>query len=186
MKSLLVGLFFFFLIIPSAFAEEELRIDVVATPSMPPEVNYTLPYPGILPDNPLYPLKAARDRVISFFISDPIKKADFDLLQADKRIQAGVLLLRKDNPDTALAITTISKGQNYFEEAVHAYHEAQKVKKPIEIGDLPDRLNRAARKYAEVLTDEEHNLPKEKREAFASLVTRSEKLVSFVPAHSEK
>src|ERR1700704_2037322 len=39
-------------------------------------VDYTLPYPGLLPDSPLYFLKTFRDRLISFFISSPIKKAD--------------------------------------------------------------------------------------------------------------
>ncbi len=43
---------------------------------------YALPYPGILPDNVLYNLKVFRDKVFEFLIIDPVKKADFYLLQA--------------------------------------------------------------------------------------------------------
>ena len=52
------------------------------------QIQYELPYPGILPDNPLYFLKAIRDNVLGFFITDPLKKADYSLLMADKRLQS--------------------------------------------------------------------------------------------------
>ena len=121
MKRFLLCLLVFLLLAPRASAQEALKIDsATITASPTPEIQYVLPYPGILPDNPLYALKAARDRVVSFFISDPLKKAEFDLLQADKRVQAGLFLLHKDNPDVPLAITTISKGQNYLDEAIVA------------------------------------------------------------------
>ena len=58
----------------------------VMTPT--PTPNYLLPYPGMLPDNPLYMLKAMRDRVINFLIADSQKKAEFYLLQSDKRLNA--------------------------------------------------------------------------------------------------
>ena len=38
-------------------------------------VDYELPYPGLLPDSPLYFLKISRDRLIEFMIGDPIKKS---------------------------------------------------------------------------------------------------------------
>ena len=71
---------------------------VIITPSPTPyqHVTYEMPYPGILPDNPFYPLKTLRDRVVGFLITDPGKNATFDLLQADKRFQAGVMLYEKD------------------------------------------------------------------------------------------
>ena len=58
-------------------------------------VDYELPYPGLLPDNPLYPIKVFRDKVVSFFITDAQKQATFDLLQADKRVAAGEYLLQE-------------------------------------------------------------------------------------------
>ena len=81
-------------------------------------VEYTLPYPGILPDNPLYPIKTLRDKIVSFFITDAKKQAQFDLLQADKRLVAGEYLLEEQHPASDLISETISKGQNYFADAI--------------------------------------------------------------------
>lgn len=78
--------------------------------------DYQLPYPGILPDNPLYNLKTLRDKLQSFLISVPSKKAEFDLLQADKRLSTSIALSQQGKYE--LAETTISKGENYFEDAI--------------------------------------------------------------------
>jgi hypothetical protein len=170
-----VFLFLLILFVPSAYAQEELEIDAISV-TPPSEVQYTLPFPGILPSNPLYPLKATRDRVVSFFISDPVKKAEFDLLQADKRLQAGLFLLSEENPDHALAISTISKGQNYFEEALVAAGKLKQTKE--EAGDLPNRLHTAALKHHEVLTKAARSIPEEKKKEFSLLLKRSAGFVS--------
>lgn len=101
-----IFIFLFFLVTPVSAQEA----------SNSATVDYQLPYPGILADNPLYNLKTLRDRIIDFFISDPIKKSEFDLLQADKRLSVGIALF--DKGEQKLAETTISKGENYFEEAL--------------------------------------------------------------------
>ena len=75
-------------------------------------VQYVLPYTGILPDNPLYFLKAIRDNALNLLITDPLQKANYDLLMADKRLGAASMLLDKGKID--LAITTLSKSGNYF------------------------------------------------------------------------
>jgi len=87
-------------------------------------VQYDLPYTGILPDNPLYFLKALRDNVLNVFITDPLQKANYDLLMADKRLGAANTLLDKGKLD--LAITTLSKSGNYFYLAIQ---QAANVKK---------------------------------------------------------
>ncbi len=87
-----------------------------ATPSATQNIEYDLPYPGLLPDNPLYYLKAIRDNVFKFLIRDPLTKAEFDLLQSDKRLEAARLLLLKGNSE--LSITTLSKSGNYFDDAI--------------------------------------------------------------------
>lgn len=104
------------LFITSAFAQE------IASESA--KNNYQLPYPGLLPDNPLYKIKALRDRIIEFLISDPIKKAEFDLLSADKRLAIGLALFEKKKFE--LAESTISKGENYFEEGIKNLDQAKK------------------------------------------------------------
>src|SRR5690242_14285884 len=71
--------------------QPETRQPLAETPT-PVTNDYTMPYPGLLPDSPLYSLKVFRDRVISFFISDPLKRSSFDLLQADKRLEGAYYL----------------------------------------------------------------------------------------------
>lgn len=172
MQRFLLSLLLFFCLASPVFAQEELLINSV-TPTPPQTVEYTLPYPGILPNNPLYPLKAARDRIVSFFISDPQKRAEFDLLQADKRLQAGLFLLHQEKPEVMLAISTISKGQNYFEEALIATEKAREENEEAVLGDLTDRLVRSARKQHELLTNEEKNAENSRKDDFATLVKRS-------------
>jgi len=112
-------------------------------------VDYTLPYPGILPDNPLYTLKVVRDQVIGLLISDPLKKAEYDLLQADKRLASGVSLVKEGNAKYNLAVTTISKGENYFDEGIAKL--ALVGKQGIDVKSFASTMNTAAQKHVEVL-----------------------------------
>jgi hypothetical protein len=69
------------------FVKSDVVVAKEATGSASIEnVEYYLPYPGLLPDNPLYYLKAIRENIQKFFISDPLRKAQFDLLQANKTL----------------------------------------------------------------------------------------------------
>ncbi len=115
----------------------------------PTSVDYSLPYPGILPDSPLYILKAIRDRVVSFFISDPLKKAEFDLLMADVRLNAAQYLFDKGEAKYSLAETTISKGENYFFEALNMANVAKQQGAPV--NDFISKLILASQKHQEVI-----------------------------------
>lgn len=80
------------------------------------EIDYSLPYPGgILPDNPLWTLKALRDKIWYTITSNHLKKAELDLLFADKRLGSSLELMQKNKPD--VAISTLSKGEKYLEMA---------------------------------------------------------------------
>lgn len=85
--------------------------------------NYQLPYAGLLPDSPLYFLKALRDKVEEFLISDPQKKSEFDLLSADKRLSVGIALF--DKKEYSLSESTISKGGNYMEDGIFQMQKAK-------------------------------------------------------------
>lgn len=147
-----VTLLFFLLLIfikTSVFAQDTPSSSAFFTATETAKVDYELSYPGILPDNPLYIFKAVRDKVVSFLITDPLKKAEFDLVTSDKRFYAALFLTDKDK-DT-LAISTISKGNNYFEDAISKIFEAKKQK--IEVSQYLVKLNLAALKHKEVLSD---------------------------------
>ena len=80
-------------------------------------VNYYLPYPGILPDSPLYRIKAARDIVSTWFTFDPESKAEKELFLADKRINAAVALI--EGGKSNLGLTTATKAEKYLEQSVN-------------------------------------------------------------------
>lgn len=133
-----------------AFAQE-----ILPTPT--PQINYELPYPGLLPDNPLYVLRVIRDKTIGFLISDPLKKAEFDLLQADKRLNAGIYLFNSAKSGTVqnptkqnenkmkLAVSTVSKAENYFEQAIGKMGEAKTQGKDT-VG-IEEKLKNALKKH---------------------------------------
>ena len=61
------------------------------------KANYELPFPGLLPDHPLYLLKAGRDRALIFVTRDYDSKARLQLELSDKRVRAGELLVDEKN-----------------------------------------------------------------------------------------
>lgn len=131
-----------------------------------PQVDYELPYPGLLPDSPLYILKVARDKIVSFLISDPLKKAEFDLLQADKRLNAGIYLFNSAQNDKKiqLAVSTISKGENYFEESLGKAKEARL--EGMEINEITRKLINSAKKHQEELDALEKKSAQNFKESF--------------------
>ncbi|RJQ27424.1 hypothetical protein C4577_01165 [Candidatus Parcubacteria bacterium] len=127
-----------------------------SSPSAVPKVEYQLPYPGVLPDNPLYFLKAARDRLVSILINDPLKKSEFNLLNSDKRIGAGIALVEKDKD--ALAVSVISKSNNYLFDAVIAAEESKKLGKDTK--SLSENIRNSILKHKEKIEELEKLIDK--------------------------
>lgn len=114
------------------------------------KVEYALPYPGILPDHPLYFLKRLRDTILERLINDPIRKAEFYILQSDKRLQMGVMLTAAGKG--TLGESTISKAEKYMEQAItnlSSYKKSGGVVPPYVV----ERLEKATAKHREVITD---------------------------------
>lgn len=130
-----------------SFAKSDLASAEVLSPTPTPQVSYELPYPGLLPDSPLYLLKIIRDKAVGFLISDPLKKAEFNLLQADKRLNAGIYLLNKGK--TSLAMSTVSKAENYLEEALGKIGEAKMQGR--NISEMEGKLRNALKKHKQEL-----------------------------------
>lgn len=124
------------------------------TPIMKKEVmvkiEYTLPYPGILPDNPLYFLKQLRDGILDRLIVDPTRKVEFYILQADKRLAMGIMLV--DQKKNALAEQTISKGTKYLDRAVGDLANLKNSGKEVSTS-VVDRLEKSIAKQIEVVGD---------------------------------
>jgi hypothetical protein len=92
-----------------------LQNDVLADESV--RINYNLAYPGkILPDHPLWTVKALRDRVWLWITTNPTRKAELKLLFADKRLGMSKILFEKGQSGIAFSILT--KSEKYLEEAM--------------------------------------------------------------------
>jgi hypothetical protein len=113
-----------------------------------PVVNYNLPYPGtVLPDSPLWYLKAARDKLQYFVTADSLKKAELALLYSDKRLGASGMLLENKKPETAM--TVLLKGEKYLEIA--AKEEALARKNGVDTADFLIKLTNASLKHREYI-----------------------------------
>lgn len=160
---------------PSIYGSTSLTVQGISDSSESASVNideYQLPYPGMLPDNPLYPLKTFRDKIVGFLISDPLKKAEFNVLQADKRLQAGVYLIDKSKK-YKLAIETISKGVNYLEEAFLKTSDAYK--QGMDAAAMQDRLEKALAKHESVISALSKKAPEDFSAGFEILSSRIDK-----------
>lgn len=128
------------------------------------KVDYVLPYPGILPDHILYPLKMLRDRILDFLIREPFKKTDFLILMADKRLGAGKSLI--EGGKAALGELTISKGEKYLERAIDKASQARQQGK--NVGGLLDKLEKSVQKHIEVLEEVLQKAPESVRPGLTS------------------
>src|SRR3989338_4004740 len=145
MKKLLAVLFILLLVSFSSLAfAQEISPTPQPSPS-PTPVKYNLPYPGMLPDSPFYKLKVLRDKIMLVLIQDPMKKVEYHLLLADKRIQMAKILVNKGK--TELAKETALKGENEYTLLVFLFKDVQKKQNKA----LFDKLELAALKHQEVL-----------------------------------
>lgn len=145
----------------------------ISIASLTPSVDYQLPYPGILPDNQIYPLKEIRDKIAGFFINNPLKKAEFDLLKADVRMSAAISLVEQKK-NVSLTATTMSNAQDYFSEAINKTGEAKA--QGMDTRDFVKRLIIANQKYLEIVKSIEGKIDKKEAEKFGLLEKRIESL----------
>lgn len=132
--------------------------DTMASP-----VNYSLAWPGILPDNKLYKLKVLRNKIIYKMIINSVKKVEFDLLMADKTIYASKLLVEKGKIE--LAKDTALKGENYYSMLVQDYNNALLQGKKIP-KNLDNKITLGAMRHQEVFKDLENKVTGEDKETF--------------------
>ncbi len=106
-----------------------------------PKIDYLLAYPGkVNPDNPLWYAKVLRDKTWLTFTFKSAKKAELNLLFADKRLGSSLILFQNNKPD--LALSTLMKSAIYLETA-----EALMV----EDADFYNKIGLSALKHWEVI-----------------------------------
>jgi predicted lipase len=122
----------------------------------------------MLPDHPLYILKTVRDKIMEFLISDPIRKIEFYILQSDKYVNAGVLLI--DQQKETLAKSAFSAANAYKKQAVTLSDTLGK-----QGGMLPqyisERLGKSLMKQEEVITSIAERIPQSYKEVFVGFIS---------------
>jgi hypothetical protein len=113
----------------------------------PQEVNYYLPYPGILPDHPLYWLKMVRDRIKLDLTKDSLDHYQLLLLYADKRIGAAQVLIEGNK--VPLGVSTAVKAEKYIQRVLSEFENLKKAGKTTAM--MEDQLVKATAKHQEVL-----------------------------------
>lgn len=125
---------------------------------------YNLPYPGTLPDNPLYKLKVLRDKITLFLITSPSKKIDYYLLLTDKGISTTELLVKEKK--FALAKETALKGENNYTLLTYLIRDKKwDIKK-----EQYQKVETAALKHQDVLKDIIKLTPKEDKKTFENVL----------------
>lgn len=131
------------------------------------KVVYQLPYPGILPDNPLYFLKVTRDRIQAFLIRDNLKKAQLYLLYSDKRLAMAEALEKKGK--VSLALSTLSKGEKYFLKIPQLLKQA-KEQGTSPSAELVDRIKTSNQKHKEVIGEIFQDVPQGSQEGLNEIM----------------
>lgn len=167
---LVVSGFLFKADVRAASLQPEVR-DVPTASAAPQKVEYFLPYPGILPDHILYSLKTLRDKIMGFLIKDPLKKAEFELLTADKRLGAGKVLMEGGKPE--LGKTTISKGEKYLEKALLTLEKAKNDGQKTE--EALNKMEKAVRKHIEVLEEVLLKAPDQAKPGLTNALEKAQK-----------
>lgn len=153
---------------------------VIPSPSVSPvptatpmPIEYVLPYPGLLPTHPLYFIKNIRDAVIEFLITDTVSKADFYILQADKKLNMGVVLLgAKKTKDADSAFSDAMTSRTRAITLLETYRKAGSTVP----GYLIEKLFLSMDKHTEVLRDAGR-----KTDAVVALRVRAERSLNQAP-----
>lgn len=124
------------------------------------KIQYRLANPGsVLPDHPLWPVKAARDRIWLYATTSDTRKAELNLLLADKRLFSAKILFEKSDIETGY--TALTKAEKYLEEA--AQLEQENRKHGIDTSEFLIHLANASLKHLEVINDMLLIVPEEVR-----------------------
>lgn len=174
-----LGLFFAFLVLAISivrFSRQQYEIEYKdygdpASSQSGELVEYYLPYPGMLPDHPLYFAKMLRDRVRLIIVKEKNKKVEMLLFYADKRIGASEVLLKGNK--ISLAEVTAHKAEQYMGQAISLMHEFKKEERDEHI-DLWWRYYRSINTHKRLLDEMTSMLEGDARVAMEKVVKNSE------------
>lgn len=169
--ALAVGISFVFLgMFTWVFAQE--TVPLTPTPS-PSPIEYVLPYPGILPDHPLYFLKQLRDKILGIFITKPVRKIEFYILNADKRLNMATALL--DKKKESLALKTAQESAGFLAKAEVKLFEIP-AGSDLALNSVKDRFGKSLAKHIEILNADNKRISSDNVQGFTKVIEELERL----------
>ncbi|OIO15195.1 hypothetical protein COV53_06575 [Candidatus Gottesmanbacteria bacterium CG11_big_fil_rev_8_21_14_0_20_37_11] len=112
-----------------------------------PTIVYVLPYPGILPNHPLFFLKELRDKILIIITRKTNEKSNLYLLLSDKSLVMGQMLWESKNYDES--VKSLEKGESHLLNSILVLLKNQNGE------TLPpgftDKIKLAAKKHEEVI-----------------------------------
>lgn len=152
--------------------------NITPTPT-PAIIQYDLAYPGILPGNFLYKVKVFRDKVQLTMTTDPKKRIDLLLKQADKGILASAMLV--DKQQWNLATETALKAEH---KMTLLTPEISYMEEPIDQNFLK-KLQTASLKHQEVFAKLRERVPTESQLVFSQVIEFSKRNQSEIEKYIE-
>lgn len=145
----------------------------IPTADLTKKSEYVLPFPGLLPDHPLYFLKNFRDFLLDKLIVDPIRRSEFYLLQADKKLAMTIVFIEKGN--IVRAEDVLAKSGKHMEQSIGGLLTLKSQGKEVP-GYVVDRITNALVKHEEVLTELLQKVQGNQKENFSAALSVVKKL----------
>ncbi|MEK7071260.1 MAG: DUF5667 domain-containing protein [Patescibacteria group bacterium] len=142
------------------------------------KIVYELPYPGILPDSPLYSVKQIRDKMLEAMTRKNIDKAKLYLLISDKEIRMTELLAEKGNW-TLVEKTLISA--TAYQAKIYPLLKVAKQQGDKPTLALVDQLIASTTKHREVFISLKKNAPQSMQKYFSKLIEYQSSLLQQLP-----
>ena len=134
---------------------------------------YDLPYPGILPDHGLYPIKSARDKLWLFVTRDHIHKMELLLLLSDKHLAMARLLV--NNGKDGLGGENALKAERLSSEMIDIMGTATK-QGAAPKGDFVTQVKLSNKKHREIIEATLTTVPKNKQADLKKALMLNKKL----------
>jgi len=128
-------------------------------------IDYELVYAGkILPDSPVWLLKALRDKLWLLVTTNPSRRAELNLLFADKRVSMSKQLFEKGKFEEGYS--TLTKAAKYLEEASN--QEITNREAGIDTNEFLQRMALASLKHYQVMEELKEMAPEDAKPMIVS------------------
>jgi hypothetical protein len=138
-------------------------------------LDYQLPYPGLLPDNPLYFVKDMRDSFLLFVAQDDLDRARVHLLLSDKSLAAAEPLAKKGKHQ--MSVEMVQKSQESFAKipaiVTNAKDKNGKALTSDQKKEFLDQLRKANLKHRETIEDLMKEMPQGGVEQLQALLSKN-------------